>query len=59
MRRRDEEVKVERDSDLKGVTTGVLRDDTGLFKQCMECESFRRRMTDTVFGLTYSNRHAG
>jgi type I restriction enzyme R subunit len=31
----------------------VLNDDTELFKQFMDNESFRRWMTDTVFGLTY------
>jgi len=29
------------------------KDDTELFKQFMDNESFRRWMTDTVFGLTY------
>jgi type I restriction enzyme, R subunit len=33
--------------------TAVLRGDTELFKQFMDNESFRRWMTDTVFGLTY------
>jgi len=30
----------------------VLKDDTELFKQSMDNESFRRWLTDTVFGLT-------
>jgi type I restriction enzyme R subunit len=34
--------------------TAVLQDDTGLFKQFMDIESFRRWMTDTIFGLTYN-----
>ena len=35
------------------VMTAVLKDDTELFKQFMDNESFKRWMTDTVFGLTY------
>ena len=35
------------------VMTAVLKDDTELFKQFMDNASFRRWMTDTVFGLTY------
>lgn len=33
--------------------TAVLKDDTELFKQFMDNESFRRRLTDLVFGVTY------
>lgn len=33
--------------------TAVLKDDTELFKQFMDNESFKRWLTDTVFGLTY------
>ena len=35
--------------------TSVMKDDTELFKQFMDNESFRRWMTDTVFGLTYES----
>ena len=38
---------------LARVMTAVLKDDTELFKQFMDNESFRRWLTDTVFGLTY------
>jgi type I restriction enzyme, R subunit len=31
----------------------VLKDDTELFKQFMDNESFRRWLTDSVFALTY------
>ncbi len=48
--------KIEHDEALKRVMTAVLRDDTELFKQFMDNEGFRRWMTDTVFGLTYSPR---
>jgi len=40
------------DKVLSGMTA-VLRDDTELFRQFMDNESFRRWMTDTVFSLTY------
>ena len=33
--------------------TAVMQDDTELFKQFMDNESFRRWVTDTVFRLTY------
>ncbi|MEO8605175.1 MAG: hypothetical protein ABI629_21585 [bacterium] len=33
--------------------TAVLADDTELFKLFSDNESFRRWLTDTVFGLTY------
>ncbi len=45
--------RIEHDKALTRVMTAVLRDDTELFKQFMDNESFRRWMTDTVFGLTY------
>jgi len=45
--------RIEHDKALSRVMTAVLKDDTELFKQFMDNESFRRWMTDTVFGLTY------
>jgi type I restriction enzyme R subunit len=45
--------RIEHDRALARVMTAVLKDDTELFKQFMDNESFRRWMTDTVFGLTY------
>ena len=45
--------RVEHDKALSRVMTAVLKDDTELFKQFMDNESFRRWLTDTVFGLTY------
>lgn len=35
------------------VMTTVLKHDTELFKQFMDNESFRRWLTETVFGLPY------
>jgi len=46
--------RIEHDKALARVMTTVLKDDTELFKQFMDNESFRRWLTDTVFGLTYS-----
>ena len=37
----------------------LLKDDTELFKQPMDNESFRRWLTDTVFGLTYPEARVG
>ncbi len=51
--------RIEHDKALARVMTAVLKDDTELFKQFMDNESFRRRMTDTVFGITYEPRRAG
>lgn len=45
--------RIEHDKALGRVMTAVLKDDTELFKQFMDNESFKRWMTDTVFGLTY------
>ena len=38
---------------LARVMTGLVQDDTELFKQFMDNESFKRWLTDTVFALTY------
>lgn len=51
--------RIEHDKALARVMTAVLKDDTELFKQFMDNESFRRWLTDTVFGLTYSEARAG
>jgi type I restriction enzyme R subunit len=45
--------RIEHDKALTRVMTAVLKDDTQLFKQFMDNDSFRRWLTDTVFGLTY------
>ena len=51
--------RIEHDKALGRVMTAVLNDDTELFKQFMDNESFKRWMTDTVFGLTYEQPEAG
>ena len=51
-----ENARIEHDKALLRVMTSLMKDDTELFKQFMDNESFRRWMTDTVFGLTYQDR---
>jgi type I restriction enzyme R subunit len=46
---------IEHDKALARVMTAVLKDDTALFKQFSDDESFRKWLTDTVFGLTYDS----
>jgi len=46
--------RIEHDKALGRVMTAVLKDDTELFKQFSDNESFRRWLTDTVFALTYA-----
>jgi type I restriction enzyme R subunit len=41
------------------VTTAFPKDDTDLFKRFMDNTSFRRWLTDTVFGLTYEDAGTG
>ncbi|MBU2601018.1 MAG: type I restriction endonuclease subunit R [Actinobacteria bacterium] len=50
--------RIEHDKALQRVMTAVLKDDTELFKQFVDNESFRRWLTDTVFGLTYESSTA-
>jgi len=50
--------RIEHDKALGRVMTAVLKDDTELFKQFADNESFRRWMTDTVFRLTYDRSAA-
>ena len=48
--------RIEHDKALGRVMTAVLKDDTELFKQFMDNESFKRWLTDTVFRITYDDR---
>ena len=53
-RRSDKQnARIEHDKALGRVMTSVMKDDTELFKQFMDNESFKRWMADTVFALTY------
>jgi len=50
--------RIEHDKALGRVMTAVLRDDTELFKQFMDNESFKKWLSDMVFGLTYEKSAA-
>ena len=45
--------RIEHDKALGRAMNNVLRDDTELFKQFCDNESFRRWLTDTIFSMTY------
>lgn len=45
--------RIEHDQALKRVVVALLNDDTELFRQFTENESFRRWLADSVFALTY------
>jgi len=45
--------RIEHDKALIRVMTAVLKDDTELFKQFSDNDSFRKWLADTVFALTY------
>ncbi len=45
--------RIEHDKALARVMTAVLKDDTELFKQFSDNESFRKWLTDTIFAITY------
>ena len=51
--------RIEHDKALTRVVFGMMKDDRELFKQFMDNESFKRWMTDTVFGLTYDQPRVG
>ena len=48
-----ENARIEHDRALLRVMTGVMKDDTELFKQFVDNEGFQRWMSDTVFDLAY------
>jgi type I restriction enzyme R subunit len=45
--------RIEHDKALGRAMNDVLKDDTELFKQFSDNESFRRWLTDTIFAITY------
>jgi type I restriction enzyme R subunit len=54
MRYSDEQnVRIELEKTLPRVMTGLLKDDTELFKQFSDNDSFRKWLTDAVFEMTY------
>ncbi len=47
--------RIEHDKALQRVITALFKDDAQLFKQFQDNDSFRRWLTDTVFGMTYED----
>ncbi len=47
--------RIEHDKALLRVMTGVMKDDTELFKRYMDDKDFKRLMTDIVFNLAYNS----
>jgi type I restriction enzyme R subunit len=45
--------RIEHDKALTRVITAMFKDDAQLFKQFQDNESFRRWLTDMIFGMTY------
>ena len=45
--------RIEHDKALRRVMTGILKDDTELFKQFSDNEDFRRWLTNNIFEVTY------
>ena len=45
--------RIEHDKALGRVIIDLMKDDTELFKQFSDNESFRKWLTETVFNLTY------
>ena len=48
-----ENARIEHDKALLRVMTSLMKDDTQLFKQFMDNESFKRWMSETSFGPAY------
>jgi type I restriction enzyme R subunit len=46
-------VRIEHDKALARVMTGLNKDDTQLFKQFSDNDSFKRWLTDSIFAATY------
>ena len=51
--------RIEHDKALLRVMTAYMKDDTELFKQFVDNDSFKRWMADTVFRLTYNQKQSG
>ena len=53
-----ENARIEHDKALLRVMTSLMKDDTQLFKQFMDNESFKRWVSETSFGLAYGQAGA-
>ncbi len=54
----DQNARIEFEKALQRVITGLMKDDTELFKQFTQNEDFRRWITDRSFGLAYDRATA-
>ena len=52
-----ENARIEHDKALGRVMTGIMKDDTELFKQFVDNEDFRRWLGGVVFEVAYENRN--
>jgi len=48
--------RIEHDEALRRVMTAILQDDTQLFKEFSDNESFRRWLTEAIFSITYDRK---
>jgi len=49
-----ENARIEHDKALQRMMAAIINDDTELYKQFSDNESFRRWLSDNIFALTYS-----
>ena len=58
LRNSDEQnARIEHEKVLKRVVIGAMKDDTELFKQFSDNDSFRKWLTNTVFSLNYQDEN--
>jgi type I restriction enzyme R subunit len=50
--------RIEHDKALERVIVALMKDDTQLFKEFQDNESFKKWLADTVFRLTYAGEAA-
>ena len=50
--------RIEHDKALARVIVGLMKDDTELFRQFSDNDSFKRWLGDSVFGITYTQPEA-
>ena len=48
--------RIEHDKALARVMTAVLKDDTELFKQFSDNDSFKKWLSDSIFAVTYEGK---
>lgn len=53
-----ENARIEHDKALKRVMISIMKDDTVLYKQFADNESFKRWLSDRSFGIAYGQKSA-